>query len=197
MNRDAGDELPSDGQVSLGPGGAACINLPVALLDYEASSLSDRSYPIEAGWAIIAADLSISSGTMLIRPHQRWTDWSDKSQSIHGINRKMLAEGGSACREVAEHLAGLFNGLPGAVLSADPDYETFWSDRLYEAAGVQRLWTISSFHAALATALTNADGGEVAEARRALTSRRPHRAEADAKLFASILAAAIRQHWRR
>lgn len=197
MSGNAGQQLPSVGEACLGTGGDVCIKLPVALLDYEASSLSDRSYPIEAGWAIIAADLSISSGGMLIRPHHRWTDWSEKAQLIHGITREMLFEGGAACREVAEHLAGIFDTLHGGVLSPDPAYETFWSDRLHEAAGVQRLWTIGSFHAALATTLKNADGGDVAEAKRALTSRRPHRAEADAKLFASVLAAAIRQQLRR
>lgn len=170
----------------------AQVQLPVAVLDYEASSLSDNSYPIEAGWAIITSDLSVSSGSILIRPHRRWADWSRTSERIHGLSREALIEEGIDCRTVAERLGTLFGELPGPVLSADPDYESFWSDRLYKAVGIERSWLVGSLNAVLAVELGRLDADQQAAIGRTLAAPRPHRAEPDSKLLATVLASLLK-----
>lgn len=43
--------------------------------DVEASSLAPDSFPIEVGWAVVGADLTITSDAILIVPQADWTDW--------------------------------------------------------------------------------------------------------------------------
>jgi hypothetical protein len=49
-------------------------------LDFEASSLSDRSYPVEVAWVFQDG----RSESHLIRPATEWTDWDDEAEAIHG-----------------------------------------------------------------------------------------------------------------
>jgi DNA polymerase III epsilon subunit-like protein len=58
----------------------------LAFLDFEASSISNKSYPIEVGWVFEDG----SGEDFLIRPEQSWTDWSANAQAIHGITKMML-----------------------------------------------------------------------------------------------------------
>ena len=74
-----------------------CSGIMLVFLDFEASSLSDKSYPVEVGWVW-------EDGTEeahLIRPAPHWTDWDMKAQEIHGIPRAELEQTGEDHREVA------------------------------------------------------------------------------------------------
>ena len=70
----------------------------IVFLDFEASSLSDESYPIEIGWA----GEDGSTEQHLIRPAPGWTDWSATAEAVHRIERdQLLAEGSRATRSPA------------------------------------------------------------------------------------------------
>ena len=57
-----------------------------AFLDFEASSLSDGSYPIEVAWVFGDG----CSESHLIRPAPSWTEWDTPSEAVHGIGRTTL-----------------------------------------------------------------------------------------------------------
>lgn len=61
-------------------------------LDFEASSLSKRSYPIEVAWS----DNLCNIESHLINPDcvDHWNDWDYESQKIHGIYREQCIEDG-------------------------------------------------------------------------------------------------------
>ena len=51
------------------------------IADFEASSLTRHSYPVEVGWV----DEHGRGEAYLIRPADGWDDWSRAPQTIHGI----------------------------------------------------------------------------------------------------------------
>jgi hypothetical protein len=56
-----------------------------AFLDFEASSLSNRSHPIEIGCAWIE-DGRVVQYASLLRPHPTWApDWSAESAAVHRV----------------------------------------------------------------------------------------------------------------
>lgn len=76
----------------------------LVFLDFEASSLAKRSFPIEVGWVFEDG----TSAEHLIRPAPDWTDWDDKAAAIHGISRDDLAVAtphGEVARVMVEQLA--------------------------------------------------------------------------------------------
>ncbi len=70
--------------------------MPV-FLDFEASSLGERSYPIEVGWVFADG----AGEAHLIRPAPEWTDWDPAAERIHGIGRGQLMATGTPYGEVA------------------------------------------------------------------------------------------------
>ena len=105
------------------PGGWPCI------IDLEASSLGDDSYPIEVAW--LESDGSIVSH--LIQPHWSWTDWSAKSAALHGITRENIKAHGMEPRQLCGLLADAWAGR--MVLSDAPDWDGHWLKRLWQAGG--------------------------------------------------------------
>jgi hypothetical protein len=137
----------------------------LVFLDFEASSLSDASYPIEVGWC----DESGLGEAHLIQPADEWTDWSVSAQSIHGISREHLREHGHPHDEVARRVLQVL-GAPGVRVASDaPGSDGRWLGELLHAAG----------HPRNAIQVTDAD--EIyAEACRPLLARLP---PADAEGF--------------
>jgi hypothetical protein len=70
----------------------------VAFIDLEASGLGSASFPTEVGWTFVREDMSIESGSCLIRPVARWTRhanaWSAAAEALTGITREMLDRDG-------------------------------------------------------------------------------------------------------
>lgn len=101
-------------------------------LDFEASSLTNESYPIEVGWA--AEDGTRESH--LIRPAPEWSDWDPKAEAVHGISRaQLLAEGedhAAVARRVLDRLS------PHAVHVTAPSWDGMWLSRLFRASGIPR-----------------------------------------------------------
>lgn len=119
-------------------------------LDFEASSLASASYPIEVAWTL--ADGSIES--YLISPSgiNKWTDWSAKSERLHGITqRQLLAEGQRPawiCQRMNEQLAGK------TVYSDEPDYDNVWLTELFSVSwGNTPTFTLASVNDILASVI--------------------------------------------
>lgn len=112
------------------------VRWPVVTLDFEASSLSDRSYPIEVGVARWSApDAPIMTWSSLIRPSPDWKrsgDWSKESEKVHGIAQSELDEG--MLPRLA--LAKLDDIVGDALAFCDGGInDSFWMRRLSQAAG--------------------------------------------------------------
>lgn len=159
----------------------------IHFIDFEASSLSQDSYPIEAGWAHLDRETGkIISKGVLIKPETNWTDWNPVSEAIHGIPLSILERDGETALSVAERLNSAFGG--DVVLCDGGDYDAHWASRLYEAAGITRSWTIGDFMQNIAVYRLGDD--IPMETWMALRERfsapRPHRAAADAKFLAQL-----------
>jgi hypothetical protein len=101
-------------------------------LDFEASSLSDESYPIEVGWVFEDG----TEGQFLIRPATDWTDWSTEAEAIHGISRATLDAEGTPHNEVAARLIETLAGHN--LLASAPPWDGKWMSVLLRAAGLPR-----------------------------------------------------------
>jgi hypothetical protein len=98
-----------------------------AFLDFEASSLSPHSYPIEVAWN--REDSSIE--THLISPWdiESWTDWDSAAERVHGIRREKLLTDGKhpllICNLMNEQLAGKM------VYTDSPKFDGMWLSQLF------------------------------------------------------------------
>ncbi|MFA6117897.1 MAG: transcriptional regulator [Sphingomonas sp.] len=101
-------------------------------LDFEASSLSRQSYPIEIGWVFEDG----RSGTCLIKPAETWTEWDPAAEAIHHISRDMLERDGVPYDIVARKTVDALTGH--ALLASAPSWDGKWMSRLLRAAGFPR-----------------------------------------------------------
>ena len=101
-------------------------------LDFEASSLSKDSYPIEVGWA--AEDGSTEAH--LIRPGPRWTDWDASAEAIHHISRDQLLAEGEPHDEVGRRILKTLGGRHVYVTA--PSWDGMWLSKLLRASGLPR-----------------------------------------------------------
>ncbi len=101
-------------------------------LDFEASSLSKRSYPIEVGW--VAEDGA--GEAHLIRPAPGWTDWDASAEAVHGISRGQLNNEGEPHEAVCARLIELFEG--NLVHAGAPSWDGHWLSMLLRGAGKPR-----------------------------------------------------------
>lgn len=104
----------------------------LVFLDFEASSLSKHSYPIEIAW-VFEDGRSYSS---LIRPISTWTDWSEAAESIHGISLAQLKEEGRPVGDVAHEALSALAGH--ALYASAPSWDGKWLSALLRAAGHPR-----------------------------------------------------------
>lgn len=101
-------------------------------LDFEASSLSKKSYPIEVGWV----DETGEGGSSLIRPAPGWQDWDASAEAVHGLTREQLLAEGEDHNLVCERLIALWQG--NAVFASAPSWDGHWLSMLLRAAGHPR-----------------------------------------------------------
>jgi hypothetical protein len=104
----------------------------IVFLDFEASSLSDDSYPIEVGWVFEDG----LSETHLIRPAAAWTDWDEAAEAIHGISRERLAAEGEPHEAVARRILEALS--EHEVFVTAPSWDGKWLSVLLRAAGLPR-----------------------------------------------------------
>lgn len=103
--------------------------LPI-FIDFEASSLSYKSHPIEVAWS----DPNGKIYSYLIKPESSWTDWDEYAEkSIHLISREKLCIEGASASSVVEKLTQALGGL--VVYTADPSFDAMWCQKLFAHDG--------------------------------------------------------------
>jgi DNA polymerase III subunit epsilon len=115
-----------------------------AMLDFEASSLSRESWPVEIGLSWIEG-VETKTWSSFIRPAPDWSvsDWSEQSAAVHRIAREQLYDAPSTYEVVKE----LFNKLAGRMLISDaPEFEARWMARMLTAAGCTTVPIIKDYH---------------------------------------------------
>ncbi|MGC1301861.1 MAG: hypothetical protein WA840_05765 [Caulobacteraceae bacterium] len=103
-----------------------------AFLDFEASSLSDQSYPIEVAWVFEDGQAE----SHLIRPAAGWTDWDPKAERIHRISRDTLQADGEPSDAVARRLVEALGGH--RLFASAPSWDGKWLSVLLRSAGFPR-----------------------------------------------------------
>lgn len=124
------------------------MRYPLLVLDFEASSLGPKSYPIEVGVAVATSPVdSIKIWSTLIRPGRDWLrdgDWDPASERIHGIPIEHLQTAPSA-QMAAESLNLILNAVGHAYCDGGY-YDAFWFERLFKTASIEpefELWELS------------------------------------------------------
>ncbi|KQS46784.1 MULTISPECIES: 3'-5' exonuclease [unclassified Sphingomonas] len=137
----------------------------LVFLDFEASSLGKKSYPIEVAWVFEDG----SSESHLIKPAPEWTDWDPAAQAIHGIERRVLEEEGEDHGIVAARMVEVLVGHD--LLASAPSWDGKWLSTLLRAGGQPRrvLRLRDSDEAQLEAARACLSGVEPAAVREALT----------------------------
>jgi hypothetical protein len=161
-------------------------------LDFEASSLSPNSYPIEVGWVFEDG----GAEQHLIRPADGWRDWDPAAEAVHHIAREQLQEKGEPHAAVAHRM--LDRLAPHALFATAPSWDGKWLSVLLRSAGLPRhalrLGDADEAHLAAARDILEARGVDLAQApdllaqARAAIARAPpqHRALADAELELAV-----------
>jgi hypothetical protein len=104
----------------------------LVFLDFEASSLSNQSYPVEVAWVFEDG----CSRSFLIRPAPDWTDWSSEAEAIHGISRELLEKEGVAVSLIAEEMVETLSNHD--LYASAPSWDGKWLSALLRAAGHPR-----------------------------------------------------------
>lgn len=164
--------------------------IKVGFLDFEASSLSDNSWPIEMGWALVGSDGLVESDGCLIRPAADWSlgDWSLESAAIHGIDLDDVISGGI---DAVTAYRKLYGALSGSLVYSDaPKYEARWLERLRQCAGDDRP-ALRVMPVGLLFQSTLLDEMLFDKKYRKLIRGKVHRAKADAEGWAQLYADCI------
>lgn len=101
-------------------------------LDFEASSLAKRSYPIEVAWMFEDGRCE----AFLIRPAPNWIDWDPAAEAIHHISRETLLTEGIAHDLVAHRMVDILAGHD--LLASAPSWDGKWLSALLRSAGYPR-----------------------------------------------------------
>lgn len=104
----------------------------LVFLDFEASSLAKRSYPIEVAWVFEDG----REESHLIRPAAQWTDWDDAAEAIHHISRATLEAEGTAHDVVARRMIDVLTGHD--LFASAPSWDGKWLSALLRAAKLPR-----------------------------------------------------------
>ena len=104
----------------------------VVFLDFEASSLSKKGFPIEVAWVFETGE----EEAHLIRPAADWTDWAASAEAIHRIPRDPLEREGMPAAEVARRALEALSGH--RLYASAPSWDGQWLSRLLRAGGLPR-----------------------------------------------------------
>ncbi|SES39720.1 transcriptional regulator [Rhizobium sp. NFR03] len=104
----------------------------LVFLDFEASSLGKKSYPVEVAWVFEDG----TSRSHLIRPAPEWDDWSMKAERIHGLTRRRLHQEGTPVEDVAREMLETLGGH--ALYASAPSWDGKWLSVLLRAGGLPR-----------------------------------------------------------
>lgn len=105
--------------------------MPV-FLDFEASSLSKHSYPVEIAWVFEDG----RSRSFLIRPAPGWNDWSSEAEALHGLSRDQLEKDGSEVLVIVDEMVETL--AHEDLYASAPSWDGKWLSALLRAAGHPR-----------------------------------------------------------
>lgn len=165
------------------------LSWPVRIIDFEASSLEEGSYPIEVGVAVWPRkDAPITVWSTLIRPIDDWRrfgHWSLASRRVHGIAMSELAAG-----MAAQDVAALLNEELGSglVWCDGGPYDAYWLRTLFGVSNLKPTFALGNW-SALLLGLPDAHRENAMAALEAAPPR--HRAGADAEQLMRALEAGI------
>jgi hypothetical protein len=101
-------------------------------LDFEASSLAKKGYPIEVGWVFEDG----REEAHLIRPASDWSDWDAGAEAIHHIPHATLIREGEAVEVVAARMVDALTGHD--LFASAPSWDGKWLSALLRAGGQPR-----------------------------------------------------------
>lgn len=165
------------------------LSWPVRIIDFEASSLEEGSYPIEVGVAVWPRkEAPITVWSTLIRPTDDWRSfghWSLASRRVHGIAMSELAAG-----MAAQDVAALLNEELGSglVWCDGGPYDAHWLRTLFGVSNLKPSFALGNW-SALLLSLPDAHRENAMAALEAAPPR--HRAGADAEQLMRALEAGI------
>lgn len=154
----------------------------ILFIDFEASSLSEASWPIEVGGATLDGN-RITTWSSIIKPAPEWPlqDWSNQSEAVHGISQAELWNAPDAWR-VADEFAD-FAGARQLVSDA-PNYDQVWLDRLIEQSSREFHSSILSFNTVADSLFSETSLALDLVYEELERTKAPHRAGADASRLA-------------
>ncbi len=122
---------------------------PLAVIDFEASSLEPSGYPIEVGLALWdAPGEPIRSWSALIQPTTDWArqgHWSQQSAKVHGLRGRDLMAAGWRPDRIAPGLNRVLG--PGRTVWCDGGpYDGQWMRGLFRAGGVDPVFMLDDWH---------------------------------------------------
>jgi hypothetical protein len=101
-------------------------------MDFEASGLTEDSYPIEVAWVLEDG----TAETHLVRPAPHWTAWTASAEETHQISRQTLEEKGEPADAVARRVIEALSGHD--LYASAPEWDGKWLSDLLEAGGFPR-----------------------------------------------------------
>ena len=104
----------------------------LVFLDFEASSLAKKSYPIEVAWVFEDG----RDESHLIRPPAQWDDWDAAAEAIHLIPRATLESDGTPHDVVARRMVEVLSGHQ--LFASAPSWDGKWLSALLRAAKLPR-----------------------------------------------------------
>ncbi|WP_273208989.1 hypothetical protein [Marinobacter subterrani] len=149
------------------------------ILDIEASSLNDDSYPIEIAWCDLNGSNSVA---MLINPDSAgdWDEWDSYAEmAIHGLSREQCCKEGENVVRVARIVGELLEENP--VFSDAHWQDQKWLERLFESVGKRPPAKLIPLEQ-----LVPLDRRFILAAKLATPSR-PHRALADCQFLTKLV----------
>ena len=106
--------------------------LLTVFLDFEASSLGRKGFPIEVAWVFETGE----EEAHLIRPADDWTEWDASAEAVHRIPRDLLDREGKPAAEVAQRMLEALSGH--RLYASAPSWDGQWLSRLLRAGGLPR-----------------------------------------------------------
>jgi len=101
-------------------------------LDFEASSLGRKGFPIEVAWVFENGE----GESHLIRPAEGWTEWAASAEAVHRSPRDLLDREGKPAAEVARRALEALSGH--RLYASAPSWDGQWLSRLLRAGGLPR-----------------------------------------------------------
>lgn len=118
--------------------------MDIWVIDFEASGLSKKSYPIEVG-----ITNGIEHYTALIKPMIHWTYWETEAEKIHNISRNEIMKNGVDSLSVVNKLNNIIKN--SKIYCDNIQWDSFWLNVLFRDNDLSPTFKISDIQDILKT----------------------------------------------